>query len=347
MITLITSWDAPCGVAEYGETLAEYLLSDGHNLQILANHASNTYPSIGLYPEKHTHKDISWSVKRVFPTGHDVSQELSEFTIEGEYVILNYQDYLFPKLEKVLEKTGHSKCKKLGLIIHDTCINPQIFSWLNKYGINFTVFAPHQGMLSMLPTNSVLFPLPYYQLPISDKVELRNALSYPNTKPVAVSFGLGRCITKDVMKMLNDLDWNYFIHFSKVEDANRVIEEMDRGQYQNVWIEHGFCSRNRLFNFLKCADIAILNYPDVGGALVTSAALRMAISAELDTYVSNSSWFSDVNDSGIVHTFNTIEDLKNQISYRDPSSVNHKAIEAVDSWNWHPATKKFLEVLCQ
>lgn len=286
-IAFVTPWNAPCGVAEYGAGIVSGLLQEDAELKfnLLVNFPCNEYDNMNVYKTEVTEGTSSYVSWRCFEVGHSGKKRFTPPAgLTPDLVLVNYQSYLYPALQELLQwlHEMHTKGAKIRIILHDSCVDGSVFNSNYEY---FTLGPEGHGAKRI--HHGIYTPDP--KLTVE---EAREALMYDQAKTV-VSFGLGRCQTKQVMSVTQKLGINYLVHFSKGEDSARVQQEAFEYPEDKVWVETGYCSIQRLLKFIECGDAVVLWYPETD-AIVSSSAARLAISAQRPLFVNRTNWFRDL-----------------------------------------------------
>lgn len=318
-IALLTTWNAVCGVSEYGYFLTEALRARGHEVTIIAN-------TFGGGLVQHNARRDDGNVHRLFDTGFTKEAgKVPQFPADKIYdllqetkttvLLVSYQDYLFPckrEFNALIQRFTEQPGNRSYMAFHDTCFGPDV-----NYGLftgcvlpskQWQVFPPNARRTYYIGQGIPEFGELSFDRELYRKERVLPTLEKPAraTLPYGYllsSFGLGRCMVEKVLGITEYIN-QYNLLPKPINLLVSVAQPSQYGdydamvsKYKSLFISKGYLEPLRLAQMIYASDAAVIWYPEIGHK-ATSSALRFAIGAKTPTIASLNGWTKDMAGTG-------------------------------------------------
>jgi hypothetical protein len=335
-IAYITPWNRICGVAQFAELFVHALQQEHFEFIILGDRDHPAYKSTGL-PDLETK-----AYYQVFDTGHQIypariDEAVYPILASTDLVVLNYQDYLHPDKQGILDVLKFCRSKGIPFYIqyHDSYIHPELPINSVTGNIIPTALAPlFSGVDS--PLYIVPQPIPEFNLHMPS-----TGITHNNY----CTFGLGRTQLSYVAEAVRNTGGQLTLF---VPTTPETVPE-------GVKVISGFLSATTLAHQLNQYDGCIIWYPEIQG-ISTSSALRFAIGARTLPIMNITNWNRDLVNSG---AFLPVEEdletalrgiqelyLEERIGLRRIFSKNQQSL--IQQIGWSQIAKQYKELfLCR
>jgi len=293
-VGFLTTFNAPCGIADYARNLAREIRILGNDVVVLGNlpYGSGEVDNVNEF-----------EVHKVFEVEIHTGKQFFDF--EMIYGIIDKIDVLHIQFESAiytrsLLSTLLKEIKgKIPIVvtIHSSC------NWLDS---DFdAITTPVKKLAEM--NNFIWIP---HGIPEFPKIERPIDL-------VVSSIGLGRNMDDIVVNTIKQIE----------SDIGRKIE------FITSYGHHKWLTQNELFEFLKKSRVVSLYYPPVD-ALVSSSACALSLGSYRPVIVSETNWFGEYDSNIVLRSNaeNLYNNIKKAL-LEDYNAENVDKLKKTRAWN--------------
>lgn len=280
-ITIMSSWNACCGVSTHAELIGEAFLRQGHELTVYAPRQYEDNNTLLYFVPDQDYVVRNYSFLRYGDRYIDEnllnSMYLdSETILEGDFDLLIVEKPTSTPLGKLNEVLKKLRKENILAILHEGSIPANPYFSKIDWGSLIVFDERYKSLFSSVFPEDELYIVPFPCHPVDrrDKREAREWLRLPSDAPILFSFGRMRDLNF-VLESLKGLEEDYpeivYLYLVGYRISYESVKSIEN-EYSFLEIRFGRPPTSELYNYLGVADAILFNKPMPKHVAVSSSA---------------------------------------------------------------------------